>query len=77
MVGSHPMLGLGHGCNPRTRAQTRRHRPPARGRLAWPANGMWLRVSLGCPAGGVYSDVDEASRLSVRAQEEYPARQYM
>ena len=32
---------------------------------------MWLSVSLGCAAGGVYSDVDEATRLTLRAQEEY------
>ena len=71
------MLGLGHGCDPRTRAWTPKHRPRGWGRIARPACWMWLSVSLGCAAGGVYSDVDEATRLTLRAQEEYQLGQYM
>ncbi|TDJ04217.1 MAG: tetratricopeptide repeat protein [Deltaproteobacteria bacterium] len=67
------MLGLGHGCNPRTRAWTPKHRPRGWGRIARPACWMWLSVSLGCAAGGVYSDADEAARLTLSARQQYQA----
>jgi tetratricopeptide (TPR) repeat protein len=38
---------------------------------------MWLGVSLGCAAGGVYSDVDEAARLTLSARQQYQAGRYL
>lgn len=38
---------------------------------------MWLSVSLGCAAGGVYSDADEAARLTLSARQQYQAGRYL
>ncbi len=71
------MLGLGHGCIPRTRARTRKYRPRGWGRIARPACWMWICVSLGCATGGVYSDVDEAARVTRSARQQYQAGRYL